>query len=181
MKEAEKKEINDPNAIALATVDSSGLPNVRIVLLKDIDHEDFIFYTNYGSTKSSEISISGKVAFVIHWKSLRRQVRVRGFVEKEDGILADKYFLSRSANSRVGAWASEQSKPIISREKLLEKVEKYSMKLGRSPKRPVFWGGFRVKPVEIELWADGEFRLHDRFRWSRKNVNSEWNKIRLQP
>lgn len=181
LKDAEKKELNDPNAIALATVDSSGLPNVRMVLLKDIDDGEFIFYTNYGSAKSAEILISGKVAFVIHWKSLRRQVRVRGFVTKEDGALADKYFRSRSLNSRVGAWASEQSKPIASREKLLKNVEAYSLKLGSNPKRPNFWGGFRVNPIEIEFWADGEFRLHDRFRWSRKSVNSEWNQIRLQP
>ena len=113
MDEAVNKEINDPNAIALSTVDDSGFPNVRMVLLKDIDGEDFLFYTNYGSVKSTEISSSQKLAFVIHWKSLRRQIRVRGLVEKEEGKLADDYYSSRSLKSRIGAWASEQSKPCL--------------------------------------------------------------------
>lgn len=181
MDEAVEKEINDPNAIALSTVDDSGFPNVRMVLLKDIDGEDFLFYTNYGSVKSSEILSSQKLAFVIHWKSLRRQIRVRGLVTKEEGKLADNYFFSRSLKSRIGAWASKQSRPIESRELLLNSVEKFTKTLGENPKRPHFWGGFRVKPLEIEFWADGPSRLHDRYRWRREKPNSAWTVTRLQP
>ena len=181
MDEAVDKEINDPNAIALSTVDDSGFPNVRMVLLKDIDGEDFLFYTNYGSVKSTEISGSQKLAFVIHWKSLRRQIRVRGLVEKEEGKLADDYYSSRSLKSRIGAWASEQSKPIESRKLLLKSVEKFTEELGENPKRPKFWGGFRIKPIEIEFWADGPARLHDRYRWHRVKPSSDWTITRLQP
>jgi pyridoxamine 5'-phosphate oxidase len=181
MNEAVEKEINDPNAIALSTVDDTGFPNVRMVLLKDIDGEDFLFYTNYGSVKSSEIFSSQKLAFVIHWKSLRRQIRVRGLVAKEEGKLADNYFSSRSLKSRIGAWASKQSRPIESREVLLNSVEKFTKTLGENPKRPHFWGGFRVTPLEIEFWADGPSRLHDRYRWCREKPNSAWTVTRLQP
>ena len=181
MNEAVEKEINDPNAIALSTVDDTGFPNVRMVLLKDIDGEDFLFYTNYGSVKSSEIFSSQKLAFVIHWKSLRRQIRVRGLVAKEEGKLADNYFSSRSLKSRIGAWASKQSRPIESRELLLNSVEKFTKTLGENPKRPHFWGGFRVTPLEIEFWADGPSRLHDRYRWRREKPNSAWTVTRLQP
>ena len=166
--EAEGLEPNDPNAIALATVDASGLPNVRMVLLKEIEAEAFVFYTNYDSRKGQEIAASGKAAFVLHWKSLRRQIRVRGLTEREDGPKADAYYASRSLKSRLGAWASQQSRPLSSREALMAEAAKVGVTKGPNPPRPPFWGGFRILPLEIEFWADGAFRLHDRFRWSRE-------------
>ncbi|MEC8630735.1 MAG: pyridoxamine 5'-phosphate oxidase [Pseudomonadota bacterium] len=179
--EAEKTEINDPNAIALSTVDQDGMPNVRMVLLKDIEDDAFVFYTNYGSAKSREIEWSGKAAFVLHSKSLRRQIRVRGLVEREEGEQADAYYRSRSLKSRLGAWASEQSAPLSSRTALMAKVAKVTAEQGPNPKRPPFWGGFRIRPTEIEFWADGAFRLHDRFRWTRENMRETWVINRLNP
>ena len=180
--EAEAREINDPNAIALATVDAAGMPNVRMVLLKEIEADAFVFYTNYTSVKAEEITQSGKAAFVLHWKSLRRQVRVRGTVSREDGPKADAYFASRSLKSRLGAWASDQSKPLESRRSLMAEVARVTARQGLDPGRPPFWGGFRIRPAEIEFWADGEFRLHDRFRWTRKNPDAaEWIVQRLNP
>jgi pyridoxamine 5'-phosphate oxidase len=179
--EAEASEINDPNAIALASVDASGLPNVRMVLLKDIEPAAFVFYTNYGSAKGQEIEASGKAAFVLHWKSLRRQIRVRGLVAREEGETADLYYQSRSLTSRLGAWASEQSRPLASRTKLMADVAAVGVKFGANPPRPPFWGGYRITPLEVEFWADGAFRLHDRFKWSRQAVENEWNIERLNP
>ena len=179
--EAENTEPNDPNAIALATVDSDGLPNVRMVLLKEIEDDAFVFYTNYGSAKGQEIAASGKAAFVLHWKSLRRQIRVRGTVVREDGPQADAYYASRALESRIGAWASRQSQPLASREALIAEVEKLANALGTEPARPAFWGGFRLVPTEIEFWADGAFRLHDRFWWSRNSSPKGWNIQRLSP
>ncbi|MFT4148958.1 MAG: pyridoxamine 5'-phosphate oxidase [Paracoccaceae bacterium] len=184
--EAERTEPNDPNAIALATVDSDGLPNVRMVLLKEIEATGpgggaFVFYTNYDSRKGQEIADSGKAAFVMHWKSLRRQIRVRGLVTREEGPQADAYYASRSLKSRLGAWASHQSQPLTSRASLLAEVAKVTAAHGPMPKRPPFWGGFRIVPLEIEFWADGAFRLHDRFRWQRNNLESPWSINRLNP
>ncbi len=179
--EAEQTEINDPNAIAVASVDADGLPNVRMVLLKEIEDDAFVFYTNYDSAKGQEILASGKAAFVMHWKSLRRQVRVRGLVEKEDGPKADEYYASRSMKSRLGAWASQQSRPLSSRAALMAEVAKVTAQHGPSPKRPPFWGGLRIKPLEIELWADGAFRLHDRFVWRRETITDMWGIERLNP
>ncbi len=181
LSEAEKTELNDPNAIALATVDAGGMPDVRMVLLKEIESDAFVFYTNYGSAKAQEIGATGKAAFVLHWKSLRRQIRVRGLVSREDGPQADAYYNSRSLQSRLGAWASDQSKPLESRAALLAKVAKITAVKGPNPKRPPFWGGFRVKPLEIEFWADGAYRLHDRFRWRREHPIGEWSIDRLNP
>ena len=181
LKEAENKELNDPNAIALATVDSTGLPNVRMVLLKGITDQSFIFYTNYKSVKAEEITSSPKASFLIHWKSIRRQIRVRGFVEKEDGPIADQYFSSRSLDSRIGAWASRQSQIVGSRQELLDSVNRLTVELGTNPPRPPFWGGFKITPIEIEFWADGEARLHNRFRWSRSDIKAKWKVCRLQP
>lgn len=178
--EAEASEVNDPNAIALATVDDQGLPNVRMVLLKDIEADAFVFYTNYGSKKAQEIA-SGKAAFVMHWKSLRRQIRVRGLVTREEGAQADAYYASRSLKSRLGAWASQQSQPLSSRTALMAEVAKVTALKGTNPARPPFWGGFRIRPVEIEFWADGAFRLHDRFRWSRNAPDQPWDVQRLNP
>jgi len=179
--EAERTEPNDPNAIALATVDADGLPNVRMVLLKEIEPDAFVFYTNYESAKGVEISATGKAAFVLHWKSLRRQVRVRGVTEREEGEKADAYFASRALKSRLGAWASRQSRPLGSRGELVAEVAGVTAKKGMAPDRPPFWGGIRLRPVEIEFWADGAFRLHDRFRWRRAAVDAAWEITRLFP
>lgn len=179
--EAEVTEVNDPNAIALSTVDAGGMPNVRMVLLKDIEAEAFVFYTNYGSAKAREIEQAGKAAFVLHWKSLRRQVRVRGLVERADGPEADAYYASRSLKSRIGAWASHQSQPLESRTALMAEVARMTARHGTAPSRPPFWGGFRIRPLAIEFWADGAFRLHDRFRWERQTVHDAWTINRLQP
>ena len=179
--EAEKVEPNDPNAIALATVDANGLPNARMVLLKDIESDAFVFYTNFESAKARELDSSGTAAFVMHWKSLRRQVRVRGIVSREDGEQADVYYKSRSLKSRLGAWASKQSQPLSSRGALMAKVAKVTAEKGLNPDRPPFWGGFRIRPVEIEFWADGPARLHDRFRWTRRDAESPWETSRLSP
>lgn len=179
--EAEPKEPNDPNAIALATVDAAGLPNVRMVLLKEIEADAFVFYTNYTSRKGQEIEASGKAAFVLHWKSLRRQVRVRGVTEREEGPKADEYFASRSLKSRLGAWASAQSQPLSSRGALMADVARITAIHGPNPARPAFWGGIRIRPLEIEFWADGAFRLHDRFRWSRSAIAEDWTIVRLNP
>lgn len=181
MTEAEATEINDPNAIALATVDATGLPNVRMVLLKEIAADGFIFYTNYESAKGRELAETPKAALVMHWKSLRRQIRVRGHVTREDGTRADDYYASRSMKSRLGAWASKQSQPLESRSALMAEVAKVTARKGPNPPRPDFWGGFRIDPVEIEFWADGAFRLHDRFVWRRQTVAQDWTVERLNP
>ena len=181
MDQAKELELNDANAIALATVDNTGLPNVRMVLLKEIEDNAFVFYTNYESKKGRELIASGKAAFVIHWKSLRRQIRVRGSVEKAEGKQADSYFDSRSPQSRVGAIASRQSQVIKDRSVLENWYEQALKDNGATPSRPSFWGGFRINPVEIEFWADGEARLHDRFRWTRDQNGSDWSIDRLSP
>lgn len=179
--EASLQEPNDPNAIALATVDPDGLPNVRMVLLKDVEPAGFVFYTNYNSAKGGEVQTAGKAAFVMHWKSLRRQIRVRGITEREDGKAADDYYASRSLQSRLGAWASKQSQPLASRFSLMAEVAKVTAAKGPNPPRPPFWGGFRLLPLEIEFWADGAFRLHDRFRWQRETLHDAWKISRLNP
>ncbi|MFT3690104.1 pyridoxamine 5'-phosphate oxidase [Paenirhodobacter sp.] len=187
LSEAERTEPNDPNAIALATVDADGLPDVRMVLLKEIEGRDapsggaFVFYTNYNSRKGQEIAATGKAAFVLHWKSLRRQVRVRGLVTREEGPQADAYYASRSLQSRLGAWASRQSQPLESRGALMAEVARVTARQGVNPARPPFWGGFRITPLEIEFWADGAFRLHDRFRWVRSDFAADWRILRLNP
>ncbi|QIE44188.1 pyridoxamine 5'-phosphate oxidase [Pseudohalocynthiibacter aestuariivivens] len=178
---AEASEPNDPNAIALATADSDGLPNVRMVLLKEIAADGFVFYTNYDSAKGGELAVNGQAAFVMHWKSLRRQVRVRGQVARFEGPEADAYYASRSLKSRLGAWASRQSRPLKSRAALMAEVAKVSARHGTNPSRPPFWGGFKITPVEIEFWADGEFRLHDRFVWRREAPEMPWEIARLNP
>ncbi|MDA8586599.1 pyridoxamine 5'-phosphate oxidase [Rhodobacteraceae bacterium] len=175
------EEINDANAMALSSVDGDGMPNVRMVLLKEIEADAFVFYTNYDSKKGQELTASGKAAFVIHWKTLRRQIRVRGHVTREDGAQADAYFASRSLKSRIGAWASTQSAPLSSRKALVAEAAKMGVTHGLNPKRPPFWGGFRIRPIEIEFWADGEYRLHNRFRWTRSGPDKPWDVQRLYP
>lgn len=179
--EAEATEPNDPNAIALSTVDAQGMPNARMVLLKGVEPDGFVFYTNYESAKAGELDQAGKAAFVLHWKSLRRQIRVRGLVAREDGAAADDYYASRSLKSRLGAWASKQSRPLSSRGALMAEVAKMTALHGTAPKRPPFWGGYRVTPLEMEFWADGEFRLHDRFVWRRADPGAPWTVTRLNP
>ncbi|EYD77895.1 Pyridoxamine 5'-phosphate oxidase [Rubellimicrobium mesophilum DSM 19309] len=181
LSEAGRSEPNDPNAIALATVDAEGLPNVRMVLLKEIEDGAFVFYTNHESRKAEEIESAGRAAFVMHWKSLRRQVRARGLVSRVEGPQADAYFASRSLQSRLGAWASRQSRSLESRAALLAEVARVTARFGTSPPRPPFWGGYRLVPLEIEFWADGPFRLHDRFRWSRPDPGLDWSVVRLNP
>lgn len=179
--EAEVREPNDPSAMALATVDATGMPNVRMVLLKEIEADAFVFYTNYESVKAREIDAAGKAAFVLHWKSLRRQIRARGTVAREDGAKADAYYRSRSLPSRLGAWASAQSRPLASRGALVAEVARLTLAKGLDPDRPPFWGGYRIAPVEIEFWADGAHRLHDRFRWTREGPGATWSVARLSP
>jgi pyridoxamine 5'-phosphate oxidase len=179
--EAEASEINDANAIALATVDADGMPNARMVLLKEIEAGAFVFYTNYDSVKAREIEHGGKAAFVMHWKSLRRQIRVRGLTSRQEGPKADAYFASRSLKSRLGAWASRQSQPLESRMALMAEVARRTAELGPNPARPPFWGGYALQPLEIEFWADGAFRLHDRFQWRRTSPDAAWDIRRLSP
>ncbi len=184
--EAEKTEPKDANAMALSTVDKTGLPNVRMVLLKEIEadllHGGFVFYTNFESAKGRELDASMKAALVLHWKSLDRQIRVRGVVEKVGAKQADAYYKSRAYQSRIGAWASRQSRPLATRRSLLAEVAKLAAKYPRNPPRPPHWGGFRLRPTEIEFWADGDFRLHDRFRWTRMKPEADaWTVQRLNP
>ena len=186
LEEAEAGEPNDPNAMALSTVDKMGLPNVRMVLLKEIETSvtkgGFVFYTNYESAKGQELEANAKAACVLHWKSLRRQVRFRGVVEKVGGKQADAYYNSRSLPSRLGAIASKQSRPLANRRTLMAEVAKVAARHPLKPPRPAYWGGFRIRPVEIEFWSDGANRLHDRFRWTRMKPDVDaWTVQRLHP
>jgi pyridoxamine 5'-phosphate oxidase len=180
LKEAESAEPNDPNGLALATVDADGMPNVRMVLLKSFDLDGFVFFTNYESRKGQELLGQKKAAMVFHWKSLRRQVRVRGDIETVSDAEADAYFETRARGSRIGAWASKQSRPLESRFALEKAVAEYTMKfgIGHIP-RPAHWSGFRLRPVSIEFWADRPFRLHDRVEFTR--AGEGWEKVRLYP
>ena len=178
--EAQQSEINDPDAIALASVDADGMPSVRMVLLKEILPEGFVFYTNYTSRKSGELMATGKAAFVIHWKSLRRQIRVTGSVEQVPDAQSDAYYQTRSRGSRIGAWASQQSKPLQNRGELAAAVRKIEETYPDEVPRPTHWGGFLIRPAEIEFWADGHFRLHDRFRYT-KDTHGNWASQRLYP
>jgi pyridoxamine 5'-phosphate oxidase len=166
--------------LALATVDEQGMPNVRMVLLKGFDKQGFVFYTNYESTKGQEILGQGKAAMVFHWKSLRRQVRIRGAIAPVSDAEADEYFESRARGSRIGAWASKQSRPLESRFALEKAVAEYTMKFGIGAiPRPPHWSGFRLDPVSIEFWHDRPFRLHDRIEFIR--AGEGWEKVRKYP
>ena len=179
--EASSYEINDPDAIALATVDENGLPKVRMVLLRFIEDDGFVFFSNYNSAKGMEINKSAKVAFVCHWKSIRRQIRVRGQIYKDQTNLSTDYFNQRPLESRIGAWASKQSSVLDNKQDLLDKIAKMKETLGERPSKPPFWGGFRIKPLEIEFWNDGAYRVHDRFLWKRRDLTSNWTINRLSP
>jgi pyridoxamine 5'-phosphate oxidase len=178
--EAVKAEINDPDAVALASVDANGMPSVRIVLLKEWSPAGFVIYTNYESRKADELLATGKAAFCIHWKSLRRQVRVVGSVSKADPAQSDAYFASRGRGSQIGAWASAQSRPLASRDDLAAQVRAVEDRFPDIVTRPPHWGGFSIDPQEIEFWADGEHRLHDRFRFT-ANGKAGWDIQRLNP
>ncbi|MGO4133968.1 pyridoxamine 5'-phosphate oxidase [Rhizobium brockwellii] len=182
LKEAEASEPNDPNAVALATVDEDGLPNVRMVLLKGFDDDGFVFYTNFESQKGREILGQKKAAMCFHWKSLRRQVRLRGPVEIVADAEADDYFKTRARGSRIGAWASKQSRPLESRFALEKAVAEYTARyaIGEIP-RPAHWSGFRIRPTSIEFWKDQKFRLHDRVEFRRPSPEGEWDKVRMYP
>lgn len=180
LRDASASEPNDPNAAALATVDANGMPNVRMVLLKEIETNSVVFYTNYQSAKGQEISVNPKAAMVLHWKSLRRQIRLRGLVSKEEGAQADAYYNSRHLESRIGAWASQQSTPLQSRVDLEQAVVEAAATHGNTPPRPPFWGGFRIYPLEVEFWADGANRLHDRFMWKREAYEGDDSLVRWQ-
>lgn len=178
--DATESEPNDPNALALATVDDEGLPNVRMVLLKGFDQDGFVFYTNYESQKGRELLGARKAAMCFHWKSLRRQVRIRGPVETVTDAEADEYYASRARGSRIGAWASKQSRPLESRFALEKAVAEYTAKFGLGDiPRPPHWSGFRLKPSAIEFWHDRKFRLHDRVEF--KRIDGGWDKVRMYP
>jgi len=181
LEDATASEPNDPNAVAVATVDETGMPDVRMVLLKGFDEDGFVFYTNFESAKGREILSSMKAAMCFHWKSLRRQVRVRGPVEVVSDEEADAYFASRPRGSRIGAWASKQSRPLESRFALEKAVAEYTARyaIGEIP-RPKHWSGFRIVPQQIEFWHDRPFRLHDRVVFSRAG-DGGWGKTRLYP
>lgn len=180
--DAGKSEPNDANALALATVDETGLPNVRMVLLKGFDERGFVFYTNFESRKGQEILLAGKAAMCFHWKSLRRQIRIRGEIEVVSEAEADEYYASRPRGSRIGAWASKQSRPLESRFALEKAVAEYTARyaIGDIP-RPPHWSGFRLKPVSIEFWHDRPFRLHDRVEFRRVDDGKGWTKVRMYP
>lgn len=185
LEEAEKSEPNDPTAMCLATVDESGMPSARMVLLKEWDHRGFVFYTNFESRKGDQLLAHPKAALMFHWKSLRRSIRIEGTVETVSEEEADAYFSSRPKQSQIGAWASAQSRPLEGRFELEKKVAYYAAKyaLGKVP-RPSYWSGFRVKPVRIEFWQDGPFRLHDRLVYHSEGLENgepKWRTERLNP
>lgn len=185
--QATKSEPADPNAMALATVDDKGLPNVRIVLMKGIDdaaaaRRGIVFYTNLESAKGLELQASGKAAVAFHWKSLARQVRLRGLIDRVSDDEANEYFASRPRDSRIGAWASAQSRPLSGRDVLEEAVRIKTAKFaGREVPRPPNWSGFRLTPLEIEFWQAGDFRLHDRIVFRRGSPSAAWTPARLYP
>ena len=179
---AKAGEPNDPNAMAVATVDDDGLPDVRMVLLKDVDARGFTFYTNTTSAKGRQLADAPKAALLFHWKSLRRQVRVRGPVEPVSEAEADAYFASRARASQIGAWASDQSSPMESRLALEARIAEYGLKfgLGKVP-RPPHWTGYRVIPQAMEFWRDRPFRLHERLVFARADAGARWETSRLFP
>jgi len=180
--EAKRAEPVNPDAMAVATVDADGLPNVRMVLLKGFDARGFVFYTNLGSVKAHELDGAPKAALTFYWKTLQRQVRARGSVEPVSAEEADAYFASRSRMAQIGAWASKQSAALESRMAFEKAIARYTAKFGISTvPRPPFWSGYRVKPVEIEFWQERLYRLHDRIVFRRAQLEAPWSKTRLYP
>ena len=182
MREATASEPRDPTAMTLATVDADGLPNARMVLLKGVDERGFVFYTNMDSQKGHELDKHPRAALVFYWKSLNRQIRVRGDVERVTPAEADAYFATRPKQAQIGAWASKQSSPLESRLAFEKAVAIYAAKyaIGEVP-RPPYWSGFRILPLVIEFWHDRPFRLHDRIEFRRSGLGAAWNKTRLYP
>ena len=180
--EAKKTEINDPNALALATVGKNGIPSVRMVLLKDFNEKGFVFYTNLNSQKSNEIKSNPNTAMCFHWKSLLRQVRITGKLTNVSDADADNYYNSRSYGSKIGAWASNQSSILKSRDELLNSIEEFKRKYSNEKNipRPKYWSGWNLYPTEIEFWLDGKDRIHERLLYSRKD-NNIWEKNLLSP
>ena len=180
--EATASEPRDPTAMTLATVDGDGLPNARMVLLKDADARGFVFFTNMGSQKGRELDAHAKAALVFHWKSLNKQVRVRGAVEHVADEEADAYFATRAKQAQIGAWASQQSRPLESRLAFEKAIAVYAAKyaLGTVP-RPPYWSGYRIVPVVMEFWQDRPVRLHDRIDFRRAEASAPWVKTRLYP
>jgi pyridoxamine 5'-phosphate oxidase len=180
--EAEASEPNDPTAMSLATSDAGGLPNVRMVLMRRFDERGIVFFTNFESRKGRELAGNPQAAACFHWKSLRRSVRFRGPVEQVSDAEADDYFHSRPRGSRIGAWASKQSRPLESRFALEKEVARYAARFGVGEiPRPDYWSGYRILPVSIEFWSDGQFRLHDREFYERDAPQGEWTVSRLYP
>ena len=180
--EAKKTEINDPNALALATVGKNGIPSVRMVLLKDFNEKGFVFYTNLNSQKSTEIKSNPNVSMCFHWKSLLRQVRITGKLSNVSAMDADNYYNSRSYGSRIGAWASNQSSVLKSRDELLNSIEEFKKKYSNEKNipRPKHWSGWNLNPIAIEFWLDGKDRIHERLRYTKKD-NDKWIKELLSP
>jgi pyridoxamine 5'-phosphate oxidase len=180
--DAEAAEAKDPNAMTVATADTAGRPSARVLLLKDVDEQGFVFYTNFESRKGGELTVNPFAALCFHWKTLARQVRVEGPIVKVTDVEADAYFASRARLSQTGAWASQQSKPLASRDALLTSVRKFESEYeNREIPRPPYWTGARVMPLRIEFWQDAEFRLHDRFVFARASEGQEWTVTRLNP
>jgi len=182
MNQAKKTEPNDPNALALGTSDQNNFPSIRMVLLKDFSKDGFVFYTNLNSQKGNELKNNPKVAMCFHWKSLLRQVRVSGVVNKVSNEVADNYYNTRGYESRIGAWASKQSSILKNRDELLKSIEKYKKKYNNETKvpRPEFWSGWNLTPSSIEFWLDGDSRIHERLKYT-KDENDKWNKSLLSP
>ena len=182
MDEAKKTELNDPNALALGTSDQHNFPSVRMVLLKDFNKDGFVFYTNFNSQKGHDLKNNPKAAMCFHWKSLLRQVRINGEVKKVSNEVADKYYNTRGYESRIGAWASKQSSPLINRDELLQSIKEYKKKYNDETKipRPDHWSGWNLTPSNIEFWLDGDNRIHERLRYTKDGAGN-WNKILLSP
>ncbi len=181
--EAKVNELNDPNGMALATVDADGLPDVRMVLLKDVTRRGFVFYTNVESDKGRQLAATGKAALLFHWKSLRRQVRVRGPVERVSEAEADAYFATRARDTQIGSWASEQSRVMPDRGALKRRMAEFGLRFSEEETlpRPQQWSGYRVLANRIEFWRDRPFRLHDRLVFERNGPDAEWRRERLYP
>ena len=182
MEEAKVSELNDPNALALATCDKSAIPSVRMVLLKDFNKEGFVFYTNLESQKGNELKKNPNAAMCFHWKSLLRQVRINGKLSKVTDKIADEYYDSRAYDSRIGAWASKQSTILKKRDDLISSIKEYKKKYKDKDKvpRPSHWSGWSLSPLSIEFWLDGDNRIHERLKYT-KDKNERWNKTLLNP